>query len=215
MTGLFISLEGGEGSGKTTLIKNLVPLLQERTNRKIVVTREPGGIDIAEQIRELILNKENTKMDERTEALLFAASRRQHLVEKVIPALEEGAIVIADRFVDSSVAYQGFARGIGMLEIKELNRFAIDGLMPSMTFLLDIEPEIGLKRIMTQRSDEINRLDLSGIDFHRKVREGYQLIARSEPERVVEIDASQSEDVIAKEVFEKIIQKNQVFFKGE
>ncbi|MCR5066774.1 MAG: dTMP kinase, partial [Erysipelotrichaceae bacterium] len=144
--GLFITLEGGEGSGKTTAGKTVVRKLTE-DGFDVLYTREPGGIDIAEQIRRVILDVNNTAMDERTEALLFAASRRQHLVEKVIPALQQGKLVICDRFVDSSLAYQGYARGIGLENVMKINEFAIDQHMPDLTIYFDISPEEGLKRL--------------------------------------------------------------------
>ena len=144
--GLFISFEGGEGAGKSSVITLLTTALIEQ-GHKVIVTREPGGIPIAEKIREVILDREHTAMDARTEALLYAAARRQHLVEKVIPALEQGYIVICDRFIDSSLAYQGVARGLGIDEIWSINQFAIEHLMPQLTIYMDVTPEIGLARI--------------------------------------------------------------------
>lgn len=132
--GVFITVEGPEGAGKTTIIEMLADEL-EREGHRVLKTREPGGIEIAEQIRKVILDKSNTAMDPRTEALLYAAARRQHLVEKVKPALESGMIVICDRFIDSSLAYQGYARGLGIEEVFSINRFAIEGMMPELTFL--------------------------------------------------------------------------------
>ncbi|MGB7460582.1 MAG: dTMP kinase, partial [Carnobacterium jeotgali] len=136
MRGIFITIEGPDGAGKTSVIKKLIPMLVETIQQEIVATREPGGSRIAEEIRELILNPENIEMDIRTEALLYAAGRRQHLVEKIIPALETGKVVICDRFVDSSLAYQGVARGIGISEVAEINQFATDNLSPDLTLYL-------------------------------------------------------------------------------
>lgn len=189
--GTFITFEGPEGAGKTTIIG----MLAERFNNSLL-TREPGGIDIAEQIRRVILAKENTAMDARTEALLYAAARRQHLVEKVGPALEEGKIVLCDRFVDSSLAYQGHARGLGVDEVLGINQFAIGQLMPELTLYFDIEPELGLRRISKNNEREINRLDLETLDFHHKVREGYLLLVERFPERIVKIDASRNLDEV-------------------
>lgn len=194
-TGLFITIEGPEGAGKTTIIGMLATALMER-GIKVIVTREPGGIPIAEQIREVILNKENTAMDARTEALLYAAARRQHLVEKVLPHLQEGSIVLCDRFIDSSLAYQGYARGLGMDEVYNINHFAIDGRMPDTTLYFDIDPEVGLNRIDQHKGREVNRLDLEELHFHEKVREGYHLLLERFKDRIIMIDASQSvEDV--------------------
>lgn len=193
--GMFITLEGPDGSGKSTIIKLMEKYLEDN-NINYISTREPGGINISEQIREIILNKENTAMDPRTEALLYAASRRQHLAERVIPAIEENKIVICDRFIDSSLAYQGYARGIGMEEVMKINKFAIDKYMPDLTIYFDLSPEIGLDRISKNKEREINRLDLEKVDFHRKVREGYLILLERYPERIKKIDASQSiEDV--------------------
>ncbi|MFC5464927.1 dTMP kinase [Lederbergia graminis] len=191
MQGLFITIEGPEGAGKTTIIKMIEKELT-KTGVDVIITREPGGIHIAEQIRQVILDPNNTSMDARTEALLYAAARRQHLVEKVIPALERGAIVICDRFLDSSLAYQGNARGLGIEEIFAVNQFAIQELMPDKTLYFDIEPEAGLKRIAVNKGREVNRLDLEKLDFHYKVREGYKKLIDQFPERIIEIDASQS-----------------------
>ena len=175
MRRMFITIEGPEGSGKTTVAKRVVETLQNE-GYKVMYTREPGGVGIAEKIRDIILDVNNTNLDPRSEALLYAASRRQHLVEKVIPALEKGYIVICDRFVDSSLAYQGHARNLGIEEIYDINMFAINGMWPDITILLDIEPEVGLARIMKNRQEEVNRLDLEGLSFHNLVHEGYQII---------------------------------------
>jgi dTMP kinase len=193
--GLFITVEGPEGAGKSTILTELYnQLVQDGFD--VVQTREPGGISIAEQIREVILNTKNTEMDKRTEALLYAAARRQHLVEKVIPALEEGKIVICDRFIDSSLAYQGNARGIGMEEVMNINQFAIEDKMPDLTLYFDIDPEEGLKRIAKHNGREVNRLDLESVDFHTRVREGYQKLMKQYPDRIQVIDASQSKAAV-------------------
>ncbi|MCR8846670.1 dTMP kinase [Paenibacillus sp. SC116] len=199
--GLFITLEGGEGAGKSTAIRLLQQQLEE-LGQSVVVTREPGGIHIAERIREVILDKEHTAMDARTEALLYAAARRQHLVEKVRPALETGAVVLCDRFVDSSLAYQGHARGLGVDAVWEINRFAIHDLMPDITFWLDIDPAVGLARIAANAEREINRLDQEGFSFHEQVRAGYQLLAVKYPERIVRIDASADPQSIATQMLD-------------
>lgn len=193
--GIFITLEGGEGSGKTTMIGRLSNYLEER-NIAFLVTREPGGIEIAEKIRSIILDPEHTAMDARTEALLYAAARRQHLVEKVIPALEEGLIVLCDRFVDSSLVYQGYARGIGIEEIRSINLFATEGITPNVTIYFDVDPEIGFARIAANQEREVNRLDLENRLFHDKVRAGYLKLVENEPERIKMIDASLSPDEV-------------------
>lgn len=187
--GLFITFEGGEGAGKSTILKMISEYL---TNEKIeyISTREPGGIKISESIREIILDSNNTEMDERCEALLYAAARRQHLVERVLPALSEGKVVLCDRFIDSSLAYQGYARGIGMENVWNINSFAIDKNMPDLTIYFDIDPKIGLKRIEANSEREVNRLDLEKLEFHYKVRDGYKILAEKYNERIVEIDAS-------------------------
>ena len=203
--GLFVTFEGGEGCGNTTLIKSLQDAL-EKEGIKPLVTREPGGSKIAEEIRSVILDKANTEMDPRTEALLYAASRRQHLVEIVRPALARGELVLSDRYIDSSLAYQGYARGIGMDEIYSINAFAIQSDFPDLTFFLDLKPEEGLKRIALHRQNEVNRLDLEKLSFHQKVYEGYQILLKKYPERIIRIDASQSVEEETKEVL-SIIKK--------
>ena len=170
-------------------------------------TREPGGVGIAEKIRDIILDVNNTNLDPRSEALLYAASRRQHLVEKVLPALEKGYIVICDRFVDSSLAYQGFARNLGIDEIYDINMFAINNKWPDITILLDIDPEVGLSRIMSNRKQEVNRLDLEGLNFHNKVHQGYEIIKEKYADRITLIDGNNSPEVVFNEVYSLIKNK--------
>ncbi|KKO51567.1 dTMP kinase [Paenibacillus sp. DMB20] len=196
---LFITIEGGEGSGKTTMIGRLSAYFQNHSI-PYLITREPGGIEIAEKIRTVILDPKHTSMDARTEALLYAAARRQHLVERVEPALAEGLTVICDRFVDSSLVYQGLGRGIGMEEVWKINQFAIESRMPDLTLLLDIDPEVGMSRIMANGEREYNRLDMESMAFHRKVREGYRKIAERDPERIKVIDASKSPALVEREM---------------
>ena len=197
--GLFIVFEGGEGTGKTTAIDEIYNWIIEN-NFKCIKTREPGGIKISEQIRQVILNKENKTMDARTEALLYAAARRQHLVEKVIPALEEGSIVLCDRFIDSSLAYQGYARNLGIEEVMSINRFAIGEYMPDLSILFDLDPKIGLERINSNEHREINRLDLEKIDFHERVRSGYNIVYENNKDRIIKIDAEQSKENVIKQI---------------
>lgn len=196
--GIFITMEGPEGAGKTTITKMLGKALQQE-GYQVLLTREPGGVPISEQIREVILNKDNTAMDSRTEALLYAAARRQHLVEVVMPELERGGIVLCDRFIDSSLAYQGHARGLDIEEVYNINKFAIGDMMPDATLFFDIDPEEGLRRIQSNGEREVNRLDLEALDFHKKVCEGYQFIINRWKERFIIVDASRTID----EVFEE------------
>lgn len=199
MDGIFITLEGPDGSGKTTALKAIFEELKTLTDKQIVSTREPGGSPIAEKIREIILDTAHTEMDARTEALLYAASRRQHLVERVLPVLEAGDIVLCDRFVDSSIAYQGYARGIGETGIFKINDFSTDGVQPDLTLYIDVPAEVGLRRIQKgMGTREFNRLDQEKQSFHDKVRAGYLNIARENPTRIVTIDGTQTpEEVVA------------------
>ena len=200
---MFVTIEGPEGSGKSSVTKEVVKLL-EQEGEQVVLTREPGGTPIAEQIREVILNKENTKMDPVTEALLYAAARRQHLVEKVWPLSKEGKIIISDRFLDSSLAYQGGARGLGIDYILEMNQFATEGYYPDLTLLFDLDPRIGLARIAANKGREVNRLDLEKIDFHDSVRQTFLSLAKRFPERFVILDASKPFDEVVQDAYHAI-----------
>ncbi|KXT77423.1 Thymidylate kinase [Streptococcus sp. DD10] len=186
--GLLISLEGPEGAGKSSVLEKIVEKL-EADGLDYITTREPGGVEIAERIREVILNPHHTNMDAKTELLLYIASRRQHLAERVLPALASGKIVLMDRFIDSSVAYQGFGRGLSVTDIEWLNDFATDGLRPDLTLYFDLPVEEGLARIAKDGNREVNRLDLEGLELHRRVREGYLSILEKESDRFVKIDA--------------------------
>lgn len=206
--GCFIVFEGGEGSGKSTILEMIYNWMIEN-NIDCIKTREPGGIKIAEQIRSVILDKDNTEMDGRCEALLYAAARRQHLVERVIPALESGKVVLCDRFLDSSLAYQGHARGLGIDEIYEINKFAIDGYFPDLSLFFDLNPQVGLERINRNKDREVNRLDLEKMDFHNKVREGYNILLQRGNNNMIKIDASKSID----EVFESVKESIELYLK--
>lgn len=203
--GLFISFEGCDGCGKTTALK----LVEEKLNKNGVfplMTREPGGSKIAEQIRNIILDKANTEEDIKTEALLYAASRRQHLIDVVLPALNSGNLVISDRYVDSSLAYQGYARGIGLEAVLSINNFAIDNLYPDLTFFLDLPPQEGLKRIQSRERDK-DRLDVEKEEFHKRVYQGYQIVNEIFKDRIIKIDASKSPDEISDKIVSVILEK--------
>lgn len=190
--GKFITVEGPDGAGKTTLIQGLTKKLEAKLAVPLKLTREPGGDPIAEQIRGVILHPENVALDARAEALLYAASRRQHLMHTVIPALEAGQMVLCDRFVDSSIAYQGYGREIGEEGIIAINQFATDGRQPDLTLYLDITAEEGIRRIQANRSQsEQNRLDVEAIDFHQRVHKGYAVLKDRFPDRIQVIDARQ------------------------
>lgn len=188
---MFITFEGGEGSGKSTIAKMIYDKFLKE-NKKVILTREPGGVKIAEDIRNIILDKNNTNLDDRSEALLFAASRRQHLKEKVIPALNNNEIVLCDRYIDSSLAYQGGGKNLGVDEVYKINLFATDALLPDLTLLFDIEPQLGLDRINKNKDREVNRLDLETMTFYNKVRDTYLELAKKYPNRIVIVDASKS-----------------------
>ncbi|MCA0972738.1 dTMP kinase [Halobacillus litoralis] len=202
MTGLFITFEGGDGAGKSSVLREVGRRLKEE-GYPVLETREPGGIEIAEKIRHVILEPSHTAMDGRTEALLYAAARRQHLVEKVIPALEKGMIVLCDRFIDSSLAYQGYARGLGMDDVYRINEFAIEDQMPDLTLFFDITPEEGLARIEANKGREQNRLDLEKIDFHEKVYEAYKKLVECY-DRIQVIDARPSIETVSASAYAAI-----------
>jgi len=202
--GLFITLEGPDGSGKTTVSQYLMKALVQR-GFDVVVTREPGGIDIAEQIRHVILDPKNTAMDVKTEALLYAASRRQHLIEKVLPALSEGKLVLCDRFVDSSLAYQGVGRGIGFDEVLSINAFAIEGHFPDITLYFDLPAEVGLQRISGRRF--LDRLDQEEVGFHLRVVEGYKEVLRRFKDRITVINADQKVDQVCVDALAALLKR--------
>jgi len=191
---MFITLEGPEGSGKTSHIKPLTEWLSAQ-GYKVFATREPGGTDIGEQIRAVIHDLKNTEMHPRAETLLYQAARAQ-IVEQVIrPKLAEGTVVISDRYYDSTIAYQGYGHRQDLDQVRALVKYATGGLTPDLTILLDIDVEAGLKR-KTQNASEWNRLDAYDLDFHRRVRAGYLEMARQEPKRWAVVDASQTWDEV-------------------
>lgn len=198
MKGLFISFEGTEGSGKTSIIKEVEKYFLNK-GLQVLTTREPGGIRISEKIRDILLDKNHLEMDARTEALLFAASRRQHLVEKIRPALSDGKLILCDRFVDSSLVYQGIARKLGIDEVMQINQFAIENTFPELTIFVDVRPEVGLKRVFDTKNREVNRLDLEKLEFHKKIYQGYMDLISKYPDRIRRIDGERSIDDVSKE----------------
>jgi len=187
MKGRFISLEGIEGTGKSTQAKLLSDYLKEK-GFEVVLTEEPGGTQIGLRIRELLLSVEHKGMTAVTELLLYNASRSQHIREIIVPAISSGAIVITDRFTDSTIAYQGFGRGIDLSLINSIDLIATERLRPDITILLDLDAEVGLKR--NKRINKTDRLELEDLEFHQRVRNGYHNLAEKEPERIKLIDAS-------------------------
>ena len=198
---MFITFEGGEGTGKTTLIRTIKDMLSDYD---VVTTREPGGSMIAEAIRDIILNPKYIGVTAYTEALLLAASRAQHLDEVVIPALKQNKIVLCDRYIDSSLAYQGYARQLGFDFVLSINKHATEH-MPDLTFYIDLDPEVGISRI--SHRDKFDRLDQETKTFHLNVRKGYQEIAQIYKNRIVTINGNQSLDVIIQEMMKVIKNK--------
>ena len=199
--GYFITFEGPDGSGKTTVCNAVYQRLKDM-GYDVVHTREPGGIEIAEKIRDIILDPQNVMMDAKTEALLYAASRRQHLVEKVIPSIEAGKVVICERFVDSSLAYQGYGRELGFDEVLSINKFAIGDYFPDMTVYLDVDEKTGLERIKDRAFKD--RLDQESIDFHHRVNEGYQKVIDVFKDRVSIVDASKPLDSVIEDALNRV-----------
>ncbi len=200
-SGRLISFEGSEGSGKSTQISRLAAHLQ-KTGREVVTTREPGGTEIGEQVRNIIVhNSKGDEMCAETELLLFAAARAQVVREVIAPALVRGAIVLSDRFLDSSTVYQGIGRNLAADPVSQINRFAVGNVMPTLTLVIDVPTEVGLARIRQRASDLPDRMERENIDFYKKIREGYLLLARSMPDRVVVIDGTQSQDAIEKKIW--------------
>lgn len=202
---MFITFEGPEGSGKTSQIILLAAYLRER-GYEVVQTREPGGTSIGDQIRAVLHDVDNGEMQSVTELLLYSASRAQLVRELVQPALDAGKIILCDRYADSTIAYQGYGRGLDLEELYMLTQFATGGLKPHLTLLLDIDVERGLARRQVN-GEEMNRLDLEAVSFHQKVRSGYHTLVTAEPERWVVIDADRSVDVIQKDLREVVERK--------
>ena len=192
--GMFITFEGGDGSGKSTQIQSVRGWFESR-GREVIVTREPGGTELGTEIRRLVQNGPED-VDARTEALLYAADRAYHVATVIRPALERGAVVLGDRYIDSSLAYQGAARSLGVDEIASLSAWATQGLYPSLTFLLDLPPEVGARR----RTDAPDRMERESMDFHERVRHEYLRLADAEPERIVVIDAVGTVDEVFSEI---------------
>ncbi len=205
MKGIFITFEGGDGAGKSTQINMLKEMLGEK-GYDVVVTRDPGGNDISEAIRQIILNKDFTEMGYMTELLLYASARAQLVKEIIKPALEAGKAVIADRFMDSSAVYQGMGRGLGVDTVYGVNEYALQGVSPDMTFLLDLPAEVGIARKKNQA--ELDRMERESIDFHQRVVEGYRTLAGMYPDRIMKVDATLPKeaihDIIKQTVQEKL-----------
>ena len=210
MLGKFVTIEGPDGSGKTSVRKRLVELLQAEGCNDLVITREPGGSPISEQIREVILDVDNQAMDARTEALLYAASRRQHLVDTVIPAQQDGKLVISERFVDSSLAYQGVARNLPVDLIWQINHFAIEDHLPDLTLLIDVPAQVGIDRIHRARgSRQFDRLDQESLAFHELVRQAFLDLAAANPERIIVVDGQESLEEVAQACL-SILRKHEI-----
>ena len=184
MRGYLITFEGPDGAGKTTVINEIIKQLPQSLQERTLVTREPGGSKISENIRTIILDPENKEMDDRTEALLYAAQRSQHVSEVIRPALAAGKVVLSDRFIDSSLAYQGVGRNLGIEEVKQINDFGTGGLEPDLTIFLDLDPAVGLARIEKERAGQEDRLEQEKIDFHNKVYAGYRELLERYPDRI-------------------------------
>ncbi len=199
MQGIFISMEGPDGSGKSTQIELLKSYLESKGYDEIIITREPGGTVISEAIRGIILNKDYSEMGYMTEALLYASARAQLVSEVIKPALEAGKAVISDRFVDSSAVYQGMARGLGVDVAYQINSYAIQGIMPQLTIHMDLPAKVGISRKKEQA--ELDRMELETLEFHEKVAEGYRTLAKLAPERIRTIDATMS----IEDIHEKIV----------
>lgn len=202
--GYFITVEGSDGVGKSTQIHNIENYFL-KLGYEVQLTREPGGTRIGDKLRDILLDVSNDEMNEMTEMLIYAASRAQHIKELIEPSLKKGKIVISDRYIDSSIAYQGYGRRLGEDAVKIVNEYASYGLIPDLTFWLDLDPELGRKRILSRsiiqdKDVTYDRIELEKNDFHNRVREGYKEIARKNPERVHRIDASLKADDVWEEI---------------
>ncbi|XZO08073.1 dTMP kinase [Weissella paramesenteroides] len=204
--GKFISFEGPDGAGKTSVLKVIIERLRPILGDRLLVTREPGGNNnaLAEIIRGILLSSEYPELDDRTEVLLFAASRRQHLVQTILPALADDKIVISDRYLDSSIAYQGGGRKIGVEKVRSINEFATEGIVPDYTIYFNVRPEVGIQRIKSTRENEINRLDKAEIAFHKRVSNAYLDLATTYSERFRLINAEMDFDSVTEEVWKEV-----------
>jgi len=199
--GKLISFEGSEGSGKSTQIARLAAHFQ-KTDREVLTTREPGGTEIGEQIRNIIVhNSKGDEMCAETELLLFTAARAQLVREVIAPALLRGAIVLSDRFLDSSTVYQGIARNLAADPVAQINRFAVGEVMPDLTIVIDVPEEVSLARLKQRASDLPDRMERENIDFYKKIREGYLMLANGMPERFVVLDGTLSPDALEKKIW--------------
>ena len=201
--GLFITFEGPDGSGKSTQLRMLAEWLEQQ-NKQVYLTREPGGTRLAEKIRGLLLDKTDEPVSPEAELLLFGASRAQHVRQVILPFLENGGIVLCDRFLDSTTAYQGYARGLDMTFINQLHQFCVCGRMPDLTFLLDLPLEEGRRRVAQRQGENLDRMEAENSRFHQAVRDGFLTIARQEPARVKVIDARQSVQAIAQTIRQEV-----------
>lgn len=210
MTGIFITMEGPDGAGKTTQVKLLGQYLTNQ-GRQVVFTREPGGTRISEAIRQLVLDPAYGEMADKAEILLYAAARAQHVRELIIPALEEGKVIICDRFIDSTLAYQGYGRGIDPGLIKTVNEMAIEGVKPHLTLVFDLEPGDGLDRIKERQRGKVDRLEGESLAFHQRVRQGFLAIAREEGQRCKVINALEPME----QVHQQVVQRVEAYLRGE
>jgi dTMP kinase len=202
--GVLISFEGSEGSGKSTQIAHLAEQLQE-VGRKVISTREPGGTEIGEQIRNIIVhNSKGDEMCAETELLLFAASRAQLVREIIAPHLLKGVVVLCDRYIDSSTVYQGVARNLSRDPVQQINQFAVGNVLPDLTIVLDVPTGVSLNRINQRASDLPNRMERENIDFYKKVRDGYLVLARSLPRRFFVVDGTQPEDKVRRLIWAEV-----------
>lgn len=210
MRGLFITLEGPDGSGKSTIIKLLGDYLKDK-GIEFIITREPGGTLIGEEIRHIVLDEKNTEMGSETEALLYAAARGQHVHEKILPSLEAGKLVLCDRFMLSSLAYQGVGRGLGIEKVKAINDFAIRGIYPDLILFFHVDPEVTLERKTAKLGGD--RLEQEGNDFHRNVYEGYMELLKMYPQNIKTIDATKSIKEVLKQSIKEV--EDLLIRKGE
>lgn len=197
MKGKFITVEGSDGSGKTTFINSATEYLVKK-GYKVITTREPGGTEFSEKVRELLFDSSN-EIDAKTESLLFCVSRRDHIIKKIIPYVEDGYIVICDRFVDSSIAYQSYGRGLNKQDIIDINKYTTDGLEPDLTLYFNVDVEVGLSR--TKGRGENNRMDNESLKFYKDVKRGYDELSNDYKERIKVIDANQDYEKVEKDAF--------------